>query len=180
MTGLETARQTFLEAGLSFPTIPKELSAKLEERDEWLFATRKVKTSPYDLRHYVQEGKGEDYAILCHSGHGVNSYALQFYLAYRSLRMFLHLAWGGIYMDADESRKDIRECFSLADKLITVAGRHLLQPGEVFLIVAADFYGSYWEPPGERRRKAEAPAKALAEAIQWFNAAGMNACAIHT
>jgi hypothetical protein len=174
VTGLERARRVFQEAGLSLPTIPNELSVKLKERSKWLFATREVTTSPYDLRHYVQEGeggRGQDYAILCHSGHGVNSYALQYYLTHGALRMFLHLAWGGIYMDADKSGKDIRECFSLADKLSAVGGGlQLLQPGDVFLIVGSDFYGSYWQPPGERRRKAEGPAKALAEAIQWFKA----------
>ena len=96
MTDIEKARELFRQAGLAFPTIPKQLAARLKERGEWLFSTREVKIWPYNLDDYVRESHDApgDYAVLCHSGHGVNSYAIQYYLVYGPLRMFvLGLGW---------------------------------------------------------------------------------------
>jgi hypothetical protein len=42
-------------AGLAFPPIPEELAARLTEQGEWLFSTREIDASPYDLQHYVFE-----------------------------------------------------------------------------------------------------------------------------
>jgi hypothetical protein len=81
MTDIEKARQLFRDSGLAFPTIPEELAAKLKELGAWLFSTRPIKTSPYNLEDYVHEDErtqGKDYAVLSHSGHGVNSYLMQF------------------------------------------------------------------------------------------------------
>jgi hypothetical protein len=81
MSDLEKARRLFQMAGLAFPEIPKELAVRLKERGEWLFSTREIEVSPYDLQHYIDESYGtlvEDYAILSHPGHGVNSYATQY------------------------------------------------------------------------------------------------------
>ena len=76
MTDHEKARHLFQTAGLAFPEIPEELAVKLKERGEWLFSTRDIEISPYDLWHYVEESDStlvDDYAILCHSGNGANS-----------------------------------------------------------------------------------------------------------
>ena len=105
MSDIDKAKQLFQKAGLSFPPIPPELSSQLKEQSEWLFSTRPIEVSPYILRHYVDEAEKsavKDYALLAHSGHGVNSYAIQYYLVDGPLRMFLHLGWGGVYMNAAE------------------------------------------------------------------------------
>jgi hypothetical protein len=176
MSDIEKARQLFQEAGLAFPKIPDELAPRLKERDEWLFSTREIETSPYNLYHYVREidrNSEEDYVVLSHSGHGANSYAIQYYLVRGPLRMFLHLSWGGVYVDAEKSTAKIRDCFSLADEVVAAAqavGR--FQPAERLTIVASDFYGSYWLPPGKTdRNKGEGfnrPVGVLAEALRWL------------
>jgi hypothetical protein len=96
MTDIGKARRLFHEAGLAFPKIPDEFAPRLKERDEWLFSTREIQASPYNLHHYVREierNPVEDYVVLSHSGHGANSYAIQYYLVQGALRMFLHLSW---------------------------------------------------------------------------------------
>ena len=121
MTAIEKARQLFRKSKLAFPTIPDKLAARVKELDEWLFSTREIEMSPYNLDDYVlevNETHVEDYAVLSHSGHGANSYAIQYYVVYGALRMFLHLGWGGVYMNAREARDQIRDCFSLADEII--------------------------------------------------------------
>jgi hypothetical protein len=176
MTDSEKARRLFQEAGLAFPTIPTELAERLKERGEWLFSTRELTMSPYNLQHYIDEVEGatvKDYAVLCHSGHGVNSYAIQYYLVYRYLRMFLHLRWGGVYTDEHAAASKIRECFSLGDRIVAVALK-LRKSGARgrLMIVGSDFYGSYWSAPGqspaEERCDSRTPADMLGEVLNWL------------
>jgi hypothetical protein len=179
MTGIEKAKRLFHKAGLAFPTIPEELAAQLRELGRWLFSTRPVDIWPYDLQDYVrevEETQVEDYALLCHSGHGVNSYALHYYLVHGSLHMFLQLGWGGIYMDGEAKAATIRDCFSMADRIVPAAqstGR--FQAGERLTIVASDFGGSFWLLPGEKLenwrekvRSNEGPSVVLTQALDWL------------
>ena len=175
MTDVEKARQLFRKSKLAFPTIPDKLAARLKELDKWLFSTRELQMDPYNLQHYVREVNKthvEDYAVLSHSGHGVNSYAIQYYVVYGALRMFLHLGWGGVYMDARKARDQIRDCFSLADDIIpAVQTGARLRAGDRLTIVGSDFYGSYWSVPGRRDREKAAkfsPAEVLGEVLQWL------------
>jgi hypothetical protein len=179
MTDVEKAKRLFQKAGLAFPKIPEELSVRLKERAEWHFSTRKTEEWPYMLDDYVndvEKSSDEDYVVLSHSGHGVNSYAIQYYLVYCPLRMFLFLGWGGVYMDAQEEATKIRDCFSLADKIIpAVQSTQRLGAGDQLTIVASDFYGSYWLAPGESHRDRPAdfrgPAVVLAEVLDWLTTA---------
>ncbi len=176
MTDIEKARQLFRDAGLAFPTIPEELAEQLKEHGRWLFSTRPLDVLPYDLQHYLHEvevSQVKDYAVLSHGGHGVNSYAIQYYLVQGSLRMFLHLGWGGVYMDRGEAAATIRDCFSMADKIASLAqtiGR--FQAGKQLTVVGSDFYGSYWLPPGKRRQRnyegSKGPLKVLTQTLQWL------------
>jgi hypothetical protein len=147
MTDHEKARRLFQTAGLAFPEIPEELAAKLKGRGEWLFSTREIEISPYNLWHYIEESDDtpvEDYAILSRSGHGVNSYAIQYYLVHGELRMFPQLGWGGVYMNAQKAAADIGCCFGLADEIVwqmSAVPRPDLSPP--LMIAGSDFYGSY-------------------------------------
>ena len=176
MTGVEKARQLFRDAGLAFPTIPAKFAARLKERGKWLFATLEIEMSPYNLQHYVTESDithVRDYVVLAHSGHGVNSSAVQYYRVYGALRMFLHLGWGGIYMDATADAANIRNCFSTADEIVKAAKARWKLLGDRLTIVAPDSYGSYWSTTGDIRRKREAnsrrpAAEVLLEALHWL------------
>lgn len=181
MSDIEKARELFQGAGLAFPTIPDELAARLTERGPWVFSTRPAATrppieSPYNLHRYVDEsehGTIEAYALLAHSGHGVNSYAIQYYLVQNHLRMFLHLSWGGVYMNAEKTRAEIRDCFSMADQIVVAAQRvGRFKSGQQLMVVGSDFYGGYWLRPGESGRgeheSGKEPLDVLSEAHQWL------------
>lgn len=184
---IEKARQLFGDAGLTFPTIPEELAPQLKELGPWLFATRQIDMSPYNLDHYVQEVEDDrlgDYALLSHSGHGVNSYAIQYYLVRGPLRLFLHLGWGGVYADAKADAAMICDCFSKADRIVAAAhsaGRFL--GDKRLMVVGSDFYGSYWLPAGKRRGRGKepaekAPAEVLTQALDWLSCSDPNAARI--
>jgi len=181
MTDVDKARQLFREAGLAFPTIPEELATQLQEQGRWLFSTRPLEMSPYHLQHYVHEleaAEVRDYAVLAHSGHGVNSYAIQYYLVQGSLRMLLHLGWGGVYSDAKADAAKILDCFLMADKIVDgcqKAGE--LLDGQPLTVVGSDFYGSYWLAPAESRRNGEhdsaereriRPRETLTQVLGWL------------
>jgi hypothetical protein len=169
----QKARKLFQEAGLTFPNIPEELVLRLKEQDEWIFSSREINISPYNLEHYVREMNVADYAILSHSGHGVNSWAIQYYLVYGALRMFLHLGWGGAYMDAKEEATKINDCFALASEIVPIVQQvGTIPPADQVTIVGSDFYGSYWLFPRKSRQAgpkgAKGPAVVLAEVRRWL------------
>jgi hypothetical protein len=176
VSDIEKARRLFQDAGLAFPAIPEELAVQLKERDHWLFSTRQIDTWTYDLWHYVDEARGlgvEDYAVLSHAGHGVNSYAIQYYLVHGFLQMFLHLGWGGAYMDAEATAARIRDCFSLADQVVKATqGMPGFRAGERLTVVGSDFYGGYWLPPRgslcEKDPGPNGPLEVLTEALEWL------------
>lgn len=153
MRDIDKARHLFAQAKLAFPAIPNGLAADLRQHGEWLYSTRELPTSPYNLRYFVEEAEEQqvgDYAVLSHTGHGLNSYAIQYYLVLGSLRIFLHLGWGGVYMDAAVAAARIEECFSLADKVVATTA-------ERATIVGSDFYGSYWSRCRQTPRKESEP-----------------------
>jgi hypothetical protein len=181
MTDINRARELFRNAGLAFPALPDELAVKLKERDQWVFSTRPIRMSPYELDRYVRQSQRRqirDYALLSHSGYGISSYAIQYYLVHGHLRMFLHLGWGGAYDDDKKEAAKIRTCFLKADQVVhaMVPGAAGFHTGEHLTVVGSDFYGSYWIPPGPGSQRkeiysstqVESPLGALTEALDWL------------
>jgi hypothetical protein len=174
MGDIVKARALFKEAGLAFPVLPRKLASSLKEQREWLYSTRPVKFNPYDLMDYMDEaGENhvEDYTVLSYSGHGANSYAIQYYLVCGPLRMFLFLGWGGAYMDNQKEASKIKECFSLANR-ISKASAQKLHTDSRLMIVVSDFYGSYWSPHVNAGRvklsDTKTPQQVLREVLDWL------------
>ena len=177
-TDLEKAKQLFEDAELGFPTIPVELAAHFKELGPWLFSTRPVDVWPYLLKDYVDEVEKtqlKDYALLAHSGYGSESYVILYYLVHGPLRMFFHHGWGGARGDAEADAAKIRDCFSVLNQVVAAAQRvGRLQAGERLTVVASEFYGGYWVPPGEHRQWKDElwnhrkPLQVLAEALEWL------------
>jgi hypothetical protein len=84
--------------------------------------------------------------------------------------MFLHLGWGGIYMDDQAAAAKIGKCFSMADRLVreaAVVGK--LTANKRLTVVVSDFYGSYWTAPGQKQLVGgEELTTALKEATDWL------------
>lgn len=154
MSDIEKARQRFHQAGLSIPAIPEPLAACLQEKGEWVYATRELEEWTYKTDSYIQEasdGSVQDYAILCHAGHGINSYFIQYYLVHRALRIFLSLSWGGAYTDNQACAAHIRTCFSLVDQIVEIEQSLQMKGGAVTIV--CDKGSNYWLKPGVSPRK---------------------------
>ncbi|MEW4568675.1 hypothetical protein AB1L88_12490 [Tautonia sp. JC769] len=178
MGDMQEVRSLLEQAGLACPTIPESLAARLTKRRHCCYSTRDLPKIPYLVRFYVDETDGpEEYAVLSHDGYGVNTHATQYYLVTVPLRMFLHLRWGGFYMNAEEEALKIRTCFGLADAIVREALSASASTGKFagggrLTIVGADTYGSSWSAPGRADQRFEAGSEgvvtALTDALAWL------------
>jgi len=176
---LRQANRLFNQAGLPLPKLPPQLARRLRMQGPWIFSTREPVPFPYNLNWYVREfDRGvNDYAVLSHSGHGINSYALQYYIALRgTFGLFLHLAWGGGYMDREETTKAVCECFLLADRILAHCQSEKARWNGKLKVVACDFYGSYWtidgRDPAGASRSLVPPREVLKDVLAWLDALG--------
>jgi hypothetical protein len=111
VTAIDELESLLQKSGLVMPPIPQSLVASFEKRGDWWFSTRSDRLSPYDYRSFVVETPAADYVLVGHGGHGVSSYALGYFLAFRGLRILLQLPFGGVYSDAERDRARIRKAF---------------------------------------------------------------------
>jgi hypothetical protein len=186
--GIEEPRALFRGADLDLPPVSRELARHFKRRDERCFSSRAIKRSPYLIDDYIVEcstGRPNDYVLLAHAGHGVNSYALHCYLVQAPLELFLQVAWGGAYTDMTKATADANECFRLAGEFLD-AGRGALRRGRLsaqdrLMAVASSFYGGCCTLPGHTEPRADhrlrsiawlkgIPQDFLRQAIEWCNA----------
>jgi hypothetical protein len=145
-------------AGLDMPPIPEDLAGTFVKRSKWCFCSRRLfRRSPYDLFRYVEmwgATKVTDRVLLAHAGHGINSYAMHYYLVRGPLRLFLQVGWGGVYMGERETT-EVNRCFGLVGSLLSAADvavrSRRLRPADTLCVVASDFYGGHVWPPATRR-----------------------------
>jgi hypothetical protein len=115
-TELERARHQLREAGLAFPPLPNELAAQFRRFGAWWWGTREL--NPMGMYFFGGivgadgiEGPPADYMALCHAGHGINSFGLNYQLVFRPIAIVFQVGWGGIYMDeADQAALFRRQC----------------------------------------------------------------------
>jgi hypothetical protein len=150
------------------------MEAALRKRERWCYATREVERWPYEIDAYADEARTDvpDYALVAHAGHGVNSYAIHYFLVRGPLGLFVQAPWGGVYTAEDEAVATMREYFDLAKTLVRAAGDGL-SPGRAsdrLVVYVSDFYGSWWTPgvalqPGEPSRGQGRDV--LRDALEW-------------
>lgn len=113
----------FEHKGLPVPPVPEALRPRLRRQGSWCWTTREVDTREMYLfrPHPLVEVLGPDapeYVAVSHDGHGLNSYAITYHLVYRGLALFVQVAWGGIYMDADRQAAMLAEAFGRVEALV--------------------------------------------------------------
>jgi hypothetical protein len=123
---VEEARALLAQSGLELPPIPPSLEARFSKRAEWCFASRSVRRSPYCFPEYVEQAivrPPKDYVLVAHAGHGVNSYALHYFLLLRPLMLFVQVPWGGVYEDRAVATADANACFGLCHSILEATER---------------------------------------------------------
>lgn len=178
---MRKAARTLKKAGIRLPVIPAHLAPHLMELRDWTWSTRSLHAWPYTIRPFVQESFRSpwgDYALVSHDGHGVNSWALCYYTVVGRLRMFLQLAWGGAFEDAQHNRSEIREVFDLADELLNATTETVTDVARPTLLVVCQYPGgSAWmanpDPAEFKKRFTSAtPQQTLRAALSWLSEGG--------
>jgi hypothetical protein len=178
-TAVEQARAAFAREQLPFPPLPEVLAARMRADGEHIFSTIDHQFGPYTLEAHLGPALTvavpEDYAIIGFDGHGINSWAVHYYLAEPGLALFIQIAWGGAYTKPDEERPRIAQAFATAARLQETVARAReagrLPPGWRLVVVVTDFGRPGWAwvpspPPGVDNVEWHRGGDPLAQALQ--------------
>jgi hypothetical protein len=97
-----TMVEQFATCGLGAPHVPQSLKPALAHFDTWWWTTDDEEDTPSPDADYIMatawlEGPVPDHLSVSHAGHGVNSYALTWRMAYGPVAMLVQAPYGGIY-----------------------------------------------------------------------------------
>lgn len=167
---LEQARQLFADSGLPFPFIPPEMTGEIRQITEWVYGTRSDQAFLYYLTWFINEvgtTPVADYLLFGHDGHGINSYAIHYYLVRGPLALFVQESWGSAYGDKEKDSQAVAERFSQAEALVhaveTAQQRGVFKPDERLVVVTSSFYGAIWR----RLQGLEANSLAFTTSTAW-------------
>jgi hypothetical protein len=128
---------------LIVPPLPKTLTSSVRRSNRHTFSSRTEVVSPYDFEQHVNEALDPqlaDYVLVAHAGHGANSYAISYYVAWSGFRILFQLAWGGLYMDNEVAGQHICDVFNrFHDLWPTLCARD--SKARPVLVASSDFYG---------------------------------------
>ena len=145
------------EARLARPPVPALLASEVKALDQNYFGTRDdVPHGLYADPSLMLSPDPREYLLLDYRGHGVNSYALSFFLVHGAVAAFLQIGLGGANMDNDRQRHVIGEAFTELSLLVAAAEG---KPHRV-TVFAWDMVGRVgWARPGEKIQAVWASAK---------------------
>lgn len=148
---IEDFKDFFKKEGLNFPSVAEKFP-QLKKLSSFLFSTRSDDAlDPYSLSWFLNEietKKVDDYLIIGHTGHGVNSWAMHVYFVHGPFACFLQKRWGGVYDDPKRST----ELFNRALLAIEHIQKHLakaqeenkLKDNQRLVLVESDFSDNKW------------------------------------
>jgi hypothetical protein len=149
---LSRARALFADQGLPFPPLPRRLQGSLRQTAEHTFASRDALAPLYSLGAHlapIQQGAMAEYVALGFDGHGIDSWAVHFYLVAGPIALFLQCRWGNVNDDPVRARERIEGVFGLATQLIQdveqAEREGKLCKGQRLLIRFSDFVPSGWK-----------------------------------
>ena len=175
MSVMDDARRLFATEGLAVPTIPPPLARRLERKSPWMFSTRELPESVYFMRSYVEELHASgiaDYAVLCHDGHGINSYAVHYFLVYGPIRLLLQLPWGNVYEDKAAATATVNDCFAVCDRIVNAMQTRGAEDSAPLTVIVSGFDGLCWLslPDGTCSRRGGRPEEAVRFVLGWLDA----------
>ena len=99
---------------------------------------------PYNFGLYVSRlarSVPDDFVLFAHSGHGINSSAIQYYLVYRPIVVYIQIPFGGVYGDIVAERAQVNASFELIGELIELVDqrRGSIEPSYVVPVIANEF-----------------------------------------
>jgi hypothetical protein len=121
---VEKFEEFFSKENLEVPMLAAHLESGLTEFRNWHWATQPTPSpdDDYMLEATVEYLKGPvpDQYSVCHAGHGINSYALNFRHVSGELAMFMQTLWGGAYGDLEAETAVWDDLVLRANSLLTI------------------------------------------------------------
>jgi len=154
-SALEEAFFAYQDAGLRLPPIPRQLVDELDEFADWRWGSDNINLEDREgLIEVARQPGGEDEIAFGHIGHGVSSWWLCYRLKLDALAVYVRLAFGGAYDDAEATLPRLNDVAAALEELVPAAeaakeaGR--FRDGHRLIVVLdeRERNGSYWEIAG--------------------------------
>ena len=164
---IRNSLQEWQVSGIGRPFVPEEFAEHLEILEEWSWGCLPSRNSraekpgaPVDA--YMQHPEATRFLAgdwrpryhVCHAGHGVNSYGMNYVIVTDRLAIVAQAGWGGIYMNPLKSAAAVVDLSADLADLFRFAQSIREWPGGRLLVVHSDFRGGNepsWVPsPGAR------------------------------
>jgi hypothetical protein len=159
------------EHDLPPPPVPRELVERVRALAPGLVTTRRDELGPYELRPFLDElagGSPEPYLLLGTAGHGIDAWAMHYYLVGAHLGLFIQLRFGGAYGDLERERARVASAFAVAEDLVLAPGLDRLAEGQRLVVVASDLAGWRWGVIGPEGTGLKAADDPLGDALAWL------------
>ena len=147
--GLTDLSVTFSQANLPMPPIPAVFGSSIIRQGPWVWSTREIDPmGMYLFGDYLDEalaGPVQNYLAISHAGHGLNSYGLNYHLAYGPLVIFTQNGRGGFYGDSEADTERVATTFKFVGSLIALTdtlwpdGQQV--PDDQLIVAYSDFRG---------------------------------------
>jgi hypothetical protein len=139
----------FQQQKLPSPPVPTSLQGALTQQTPHVFGTVQLQHDLYDLGHYLKKANDptEDYLLLGHGGHGIQSHAMHYYLVQGPLAVFLQIQCGSAYGDLDKDALRLTHYYgqleALLNKTLTATNAsNKLASGQRLIVFESDFAGN--------------------------------------
>ncbi len=122
---------SLVKAGLAVPALPEALQAQLRQRGSWWWST--TESGPEPIEDYLMHMDPAathllrpvtDHTSISHAGHGINSYALTWRLAFGPLAVLVQTPFGGAMSDAAEDAGEQAVLFHRVNRLVRGVDEH--------------------------------------------------------
>lgn len=122
---LRSLEAAFVAAGLPSPPVPAAFVPLLQVFAPWWFGTRRTPglyQGGTSLFAEADDAAVKDFLITGHAGHGLNSYAIHYFLRHEGALLLFEFAFGGVYTDPARSTADVAEAFAAAAAIVDALG----------------------------------------------------------
>ena len=146
--GVDPAVSFISKKKLLLPPIPQSFRSSVEELGSGVFGTAWAKgRSLYNVQAFMNEAMNNANArffVFGQAGHGINSWAMHYYLVDGPIALFLQLPYGGAYMSREASIGAITGAWGLIKDLIRAADEAEVATEERLYIVESPLSASRW------------------------------------
>lgn len=148
--GLDAAKTFFREEKLPFPFVPAAFRSDIHQIGPGVFGSGWPVHAPvslYDIQKCMTESMrhpDKPFLLFGEAGHGVNSWAMHYYLVNGPLALFVQLPFGGVHMNHEASVGAITGTWGLLRDVIHAADEADVSPDERLHIIDSAVIGSRW------------------------------------